>query len=180
MYDKAHIGKKIATGGVRKVYMYETDHVIKISSPFLGVKLRNKLGHDYLVCKKYFPAFVVETIDVTPTSERTHVEIQPFIPGERLRKHHLRNEKTRLQLLEIQNGIERMEADGYPPIDLIGNGGILSECLSNIIVDTEGNLNIVDAAILEAKTVRPIGIFLELLMPFAKARQKKLLNRFLK
>mgnify|MGYP001578593519 CR=1 FL=1 len=32
LYDKTKIGKKIADGGDRKVYMYDTDRVIKFSS----------------------------------------------------------------------------------------------------------------------------------------------------
>lgn len=178
VYDKSKIGKKIASGGDRKVFMYGPDHVIKISSVsfLIGRKLHNKLVHDYLICKKYLPDFLVDTVDVTPALKRAHVEIQPYIKGEMLQKKHLSSSKVRRQLERIVSGVQRMVADGYPPIDLVGNGGVLTRCLSNIMVDTEENLKVIDATLLEGKTIRPIGILLDILTPLVEIRQRYILN----
>jgi hypothetical protein len=180
VYDKNKIGKKIASGGDRKVFMYGPDHVIKISSVafLIGRKLHNKLVHDYSVCKRYLPDFLVETVDVTPAHERAHVEIQPYVKGEMLQKKHLGSSKVRRQLEQIISGVQKMVADGYPAIDLVGNGGVLTPCLSNIMVDSEGDLKVIDATLLEGKTIRPIGILLDILTPLVEIRQRYILKHF--
>ena len=61
--------------------MYGDDKVIKISllSFFGGKKLHDKLNHDYAVCKKYLPSFVVETMDISLLGGNKHIEMQDFM-----------------------------------------------------------------------------------------------------
>jgi hypothetical protein len=180
VYDETKVGKKIANGGDRRVYQYGPDNVIKISTwSFLtGHRLHKKLLHDYEVCKKYLPEFVVTTSDATKRG-KGHIEIQPYIRGEMLMKEHCRNEKVRLQLERIKNAVDQMIKDGYPTMDLIGNRGVLNPWLSNILIDSENKLHIVDTTLLEGKTVRPFGYILEAFIPMILRRQNHLLEQFL-
>lgn len=182
VYDETKKGRKIASGGDRKVYMYGPDHVVKISSlsHLMGPKLRQKLQRDYAICKTYFPDFIVETVDATPDGERSYVEIQPYIKGEMLSRRHAQNPRVRSQLGQIERSIERMVKDGHAPIDLIGHAGMLGSSLSNIIVDEHDNLKIIDATLLEAKSVGIMGILLEPLFAVVRTRQKYRLRRFLR
>lgn len=179
MYDKVLIGKKIGTGGDRKVYLYGDNEVIKFSSlSFLvGDKLHRKLCNDYATAQHYFFDYVVKTTDVS--TPKQHVEIQPRIVGELLRKHHADNPDVKRQLKEIATALERMVQDGLPPLDLVGNGGMFSDCLSNIMVDSSNALRIIDTTLLEGKSVFPLGALLELFIPIIIARQQKLLRNFL-
>lgn len=179
-YDKTKIGKKIATGGDRKVYLYDNDKVIKIStlSFFVGNKLHEKLHRDYLVSLNYFKDYVVKTTDVS--TSKKHIEIQPLIHGELLRKKHTENPYVKKQLKEIHDSLTQMVRDGYPALDLVGNMGMIKSCLSNIMVDSDNKLNLIDNTLLEGKTVMPFGIILEIIMPIIRARQNYLLRQFLK
>jgi len=181
-FDKTKIGKKIARGGDRHVYMYGPDHVVKISSlSFIGgKKMHDKLMRDYEICKKYFPEFVAETIDVTVENGGTHTEIQPYIKGESIQKKHVTNTKVRSQLELIKSAVEKMVQDGYAPLDLMGYGCIITPCLSSIMIDEENTLHITDTTLLEGKTVPPFGIVLDLIAPLVIRRQPRLLNEFLK
>jgi len=181
-YDRTKIGKKIAQGGDRKVYMYGDDKVIKFSrlSPFAGDKLHKKYLHDYLVCKKYFGKYIVETDNVSNLSEGDNIEIQPFIRGEMLEKKHSNNPYIKTQLIEITKILNTMKKDGSPIVDLLGNFGMFSPRLSNIVVDSSDNLKIIDAVLLEGRSVMPFGIILEIFIPFVRARQNYLLHKFLK
>ena len=180
-YDSALVGKRIASGGDRRVYRYGTNQVIKFSSLafLIGRKLHDKLVRDYEICHRHFPEFVLETIDATPPSARAHIEIQPYIAGVPLRKEHLVDTDTRKQFLQIHASLERMLAAGYPPIDLLGSGGVLAPCLSNIIVDENLRLRIIDATLFEGKSLGPIGTVFDALIPLALARQRSLVRRFL-
>ncbi len=162
--------------------MYGPDHVVKISSlsSFLGKKLHAKLVRDHAICKKYFTDFVVETVDVTPVSGVPHTEIQPYIQGEMLRREHLRNPTIRAQFDKVVGAMMQMKEDGCPQIDLIGNGGVFKQRLSNIIIDTNNALHIIDTTLYEAKSVGPFGRVLEILIPLATMRQKYLLWKFSK
>ncbi len=180
-YDITKIGKKIADGGDRKVYKYGNDQVIKFSSLSLlvGKKLHTKYAHDYLVCKKYFGKYIVETTTVSDPNTNTHIEIQPFIAGEVITEQHTRNIDIKSQLEELVQILDHMKQDGVPPIDLVGSIGMIRPCLSNIIVDPSGKLQIIDATLFEGKTVRPLGLILELCIPPILARQNHLLRRLL-
>ena len=180
VYDRLLIGKRIASGGDRRVYRYSDDRVIKISSlHFLtGDKLHKKLSRDYQTCKFYLPEFVVETHDVTPGGGR-HTEIQPLIQGEPLSRKHCENVVIREQLKKIRNVADRMEQDGHPLIDLIGHHGMITSVLSNILVDKNNRLRIVDTTLLEGKSLGPLGIILDIITPLIRLKQNYLLNKFL-
>jgi len=182
LYDKTKVGKKIADGGDRKVYMYDIDKVIKFSSLsfFSSKKLHIKYTHDYLVCKNYLGNYIVEKTDVSDRATGKSIEIQPFIQGEALQKKHTTNPRVISQLRDIVKALDKMKNDGISLIDLVGNIGMIKPCLSNIIVDPFGNLRIIDAVLLEGKTVRPLGIILEVLAPLILARQNYLLRQFSK
>ncbi len=181
-YYTTKVGKKIADGGDRKVYRYGDDKVIKFSSlAFLvGKKLRLKYTSDYLVCKKYLGDCVVETIDVSNGDSGRYVEIQDFIEGEMLSKKHTKNPYIKSQVNDIANILNKMKNDDSPIIDLVGNTGMIKPCLSNIIVDPHNKLKIIDAVLLEGKTVRPIGFILEIFTPLILARQNYLIRQFIK
>ena len=182
LYDVSKIGCKIADGGDRKVYRYDTDSVIKFSSLSLlvGKKLQEKYRYDFSICKKYFGDFIVDTIDVSTPTKKEYIEIQPFIPGEMLHKKHAQNEYVRSQLEEIVQITKQMEKDHHPLPDLVGNVGMISPCLSNLIIDPSGNVRIIDAILLEGKSVRPWGLIIEIFTPLILARQNYLLRTFLK
>src|SRR5262245_5205544 len=110
MYDKTKVGKLIASGGDRKVYHYGDGQVVKIShiSFVIGRKWQRKLTHDYEVCKKYFPQFVVETTDVTPPRSFTHIEIQNFITGELFSKKHLADARVREQFTTLLAQMQKL------------------------------------------------------------------------
>jgi hypothetical protein len=181
-YDKTKIGKKIADGGDRKVYMYDADRVIKFSSLsfFVGKKLHTKYSNDYVTCKNYFGKYIVETTNASNANTGQYIEIQPFIQGEMLMKKHTENPAIQSQLKEIHQILHRMKNDNIPPIDLVGNVGMIKSCLSNIIIDPDGNLKIIDAVLLEGKTVRPMGLILDLFAPIVILRQNYLMRLFLK
>ncbi len=181
VYDEIKIGRKIAKGGDRKVYMYGSDKVVKISTLtfFLGKKLRKKLVYDYAICKKYLPNFVVDTVDVTPSGTNGYIEIQDFIKGEMLTKRHLKDSRVREQFKGLLVGMRQMTKAGYPEMDLMGNRGIFVSRLSNILVDQQGSLRIIDTTLLESKSVGPWGYLFEVFLPLAKVRQKYLIYKFL-
>ena len=178
--NKRLIGKRIASGGDRRVYRYGEDCVVKISSlHFLtGDKLHKKLARDYQTCKFYLPEFVVETHDVTQGDGR-HIEIQPFIKGEPLSKKHCQSPVVREQLKRIVNVAERIEQDGHALIDLIGHHGMVGNTLCNILVDDQNRLHIIDTTLLEGKSLGPIGIILDVLTPLIRIKQNYLLRKFL-
>jgi len=182
LYEKSKIGKKVADGGDRKVYMYDDYKVIKISSLsfFAGRKLHTKLVHDYEVCKEYFKDFVVETENVGSSDGYKHIEIQPFIKGEMLAKKHMNYPTVKLQFIEISNSLKQMISDGNPPIDLVGNIGMIYPYLSNIMIDNSNKLRIIDTTLLEGKTIRPLGLILEFFAPLILARQNYLMRKFLR
>ncbi len=180
-YDRGLIGKRIASGGDRRVYRYGINNVIKISSlHFLtGDKLHQKLVRDYHVCKRYMPEFVVDTLDVTQDDGK-HTEIQPFIVGEPLRRVHCDRPFVREQLQHIVQIAQRMEDDGYPLIDLVGHHGMIGNQLSNILIDTDDRLHIVDTTPLEGRSLGPVGIVLDIIKPLIRYKQSYLVKKFLR
>lgn len=182
VYDRAKIGKKVGRGGDRNVFMYGSNEVIKISSVswLTGDKLHNKLIHDYLVCHRYFKEYMVKTRDVSLEDGKTHIEIQPFVSGEFIEKKHMNNPAVKSQLAEIACILNQMKSDKYAPLDLVGHMGMIRPCLSNVFLDDDNKLRIIDTTLLEAKTLMPIGLLIEILLPIVKVRQKYLPKKFLR
>jgi hypothetical protein len=180
LYDKTKIGKIIAKGGDRSVYKYGENEVIKFSSLVFFCKgVHKKMVHDYTVCRTYFNDYLVPVTDVSDPQKREYIEIQPYIKGEVLSFKHVKDSNILIQVKEIKDISEKMTRDGYPGVDLVGHGGMLKLCLSNILVDEQGKLRIIDIAIMETRSVGFMGYFLILLVPIIKARQRYVFNRFL-
>ena len=135
--------------------------------------------NDYTTCKKYLKDYLVITTDVSNPLRREHIEIQPFIQGEIFSLKHTKDPKLRIQLKEIVDISEKIINDGYKEVDLVGHGGMFTLCLSNILVDKQGKLNIVDITFLETRSLGFVGYFIAPFIPIIKARQKYIINRFL-
>ncbi|OGI64431.1 hypothetical protein A2733_01330 [Candidatus Nomurabacteria bacterium RIFCSPHIGHO2_01_FULL_40_20] len=179
-YDKTKVGKRIARSTDRSVYKYGENEVIKFSFlVFFVKKIRNKMLNDYTTCKKYLKDYLVITTDVSNPLRREHIEIQPFIQGEIFSLKHTKDPKLRIQLKEIVDISEKIINDGYKEVDLVGHGGMFTLCLSNILVDKQGKLNIVDITFLETRSLGFVGYFIAPFIPIIKARQKYIINRFL-
>lgn len=180
-FNEALIGKRIASGGDRRVYRYGSDHVVKISSLYFltGDKLSKKLTRDYETCRFYMPEYVVETFDVT-RGDGKHTEIQRFIKGEPLAKKHCEVPAVKQQLQRIADIAARMETDGHPLIDLIGHHGMIGNTLANILVDDQYRLHIIDTTLLEGRSLGPIGIILDMIAPLIRYKQRYLIRKFLR
>lgn len=180
--NKKDIGSKIARGGDSIVYHYGKDNVIKFSKLFtrlIGKRVDEKLKEDYATCRKYLPDYVLEETFVESEKETDHIVIQLFIDGDMFGEKHAKNPELRAQLEEIVVGMKKLEADGFPHIDLVGNRGILSPLLSNIIVSKEGKLYIVDAVLMESLSMGFWGYVFFPFLEIVKARQRYLLKKFL-
>ena len=179
-YNKTKIGKIIAKGGDRSVYKYGENEVIKFSSlVFFCKEVHNKMLRDYAVCKSYFSDYLVHVTDVSDPLKREHIEIQPYIRGEILSLKHTKDSGILIQIKEIKSILGQMNEDGYPGVDLVGHGGMFSLCLSNILVDENNKLRIIDIAIMETRSVGFMSYFLSWLVPIIKARQNYIFKRFL-
>jgi hypothetical protein len=179
-YDKTKIGKIVAKGGDRSVYRYGENEVIKFSSLVLLCKgVHHKMVYDYDICKRYFNEYVVPVLDVSDSLKREHIEIQPYIQGEILSYKHTKDPDILIQIKEIKDISEKMIKDGYPGIDLVGYTGMCTLRLSNILVDENKKLRIIDISLLETRSVGLIGYFLTWIMPIIHARQKYIFKRFL-
>ena len=155
MYDNSKIGKKVGSGHDQVVYMYGDDHVIKFSRTALlvGNRVKKKLQHDYQICKQYFGEFIVEVEDVSQPNSRRYIEVQEYVRGTPMCPHHAFNPNLVSQLKEILKCQKQLLSAGHAPLDLVGNGGLFRSCLSNVLVDSNDRLRIIDALLAEAKTV---------------------------
>jgi hypothetical protein len=179
-YDKTKIGKIVAKGGDRSVYRYGENEVIKFSSLVFFCKgVHDKMVHDYAICKSYFNDYLVPVTDASDSLKREHIEIQPYIKGAMLSFKHTRDPGIMIQIKEIKDISEKMTKDGYPGVDLVGHDGMLKLRLSNVLVDENKKLRIIDIAIMETRSVGFMGYFLAWLVPIVKARQRYVLMRFL-
>ena len=92
-FNPKQVGKHIAFGGSSRVYLYGKTQVLKKSflSPVLGKLYQQKIKSNYILCKKYFSDFVVDTQFVTHKNHQ--LEIQSLIAGNPLSKKHLTEPK---------------------------------------------------------------------------------------
>lgn len=158
-YDEKKIGKKIARGFDRIVYMYGDNEVIKFSTltSVLGEKMHRKMVRDYEICKKIFGNYILETIDVTD-KEGSHVEIQKYVLGVPFSSTHLKNPELYTQLKEIYHFNNTLIEKGYPQVDLIGHGSLRHFCLSNVLVSEDAKLVIIDATLIESRSLGIVGV----------------------
>jgi hypothetical protein len=183
-YDKTKIHRLVAWKGDHFVYEYDKDQEIKFSKfDFLmGYKnAKEKSFYDYQTCKKFFGQYLLETKIVTSPNHRHIALIQPRISGRFLKIKDLKNEIIRRQFKEILDGYLAMLKAGNDEVDLIGQDGVFSRCLSNIFITKENKLIIFDATIMDIRRFnffeKP---FLFLLAKFAKWRQDSNLKAFQK
>jgi hypothetical protein len=157
-YDKSKIGSLIAWGGDHFVYKYGLDKVIKFSiiEFLMGKDGRVKLEKDYLASKKYFGKYILETEFKISSNNKFIGAIQPKVTGKYLYKEDLSDPVILGQFKEIMAAYYGLIAAGNEQIDLVGNGGIFKDCLSNIFVTPNKELVIIDTTLLEFKG---IGIF---------------------
>ncbi len=176
--DKNKIWITIWYGGDFIVKMYWKSEVIKYStlSCILWENHRKKMISDYQVCKKYFKDFVVET-DVIEGLKK-YIEIQKYIKWEKLQKHHFKDKFIQEQFLEIIKIVETMRKKGIESIDLVGIDGILRNYFGNIIVDEKWKLNIIDASLLESKSIWVLHYIFDPLMHIAKILQKRMIKKY--
>ncbi len=153
-----HINQKnrwtlIARGWDFTVYHYKNDQVIKYSrlSLLLWTVHRNKMLYDYAICKKYLQNYIVESTVLSWSSQ--YIELQPYIVWSIFHIKHLRHKKIITQLKDIIKRVHQMQKDWYPPIDLIWVPWLFGKCLANILIDEHHNLKIIDATLLESKSV---------------------------
>ncbi|MEX2369315.1 MAG: hypothetical protein WD552_02920 [Candidatus Paceibacterota bacterium] len=74
-YNKEKIGKLIGRGANSSAYKYGDDQVIKFSrlSSLFGLRLYDKLKHDYELCVQYLGDYVVETTIISqPCDSQYH------------------------------------------------------------------------------------------------------------
>lgn len=180
-YDKNKVGKMIGRGIDRKVYLYGDKQVIKMSTlgRIFGRKLSYKLATDYSVCKTYLKEYVVDTFRISSNTSYQIVELQQRIIGRTLIKDDLKDPFIKGQLSSILEIIVKMNLDGYSTLDLIGHKGMLGGYLSNIILDEDKNLKIIDISLVEGKSLMPIGVIIELLKPIIILRQKLIIKKLL-
>ena len=109
-----------------------------------------------------------------------HVEIQKRIHGQALSKKHLKNKKVKEQLSVMLEQNKIIEIEHAYPVDFIGGGGVFNLEFSNILVDKNHKLNLVDATLLEFKSLGWIGHLFSPLMWLARKIQKRKINAFIK
>ena len=178
LYEPHKIGMKIARGGDRTVYMYGNNEVIKFSllAKVLGKKVHIKMSRDYAISKKYFGDYILKTIDVSQPNTNEHIEIQEYIEGKPFCMEHASNKDLLDQLGDIRLGLNKMSEDGYAPLDLVGNKGMLKPCLSNVFVDSKNKLRIIDTTLLETSNFKILGKLATPLLAIIKLRQNYLLK----
>lgn len=180
IYDRKLIGKCISWGSDHTVYEYGPDKVIKFSvSDFLLGK--SKTISDYTTCREFFGEYILGTEHVQSVHGEHKAGIQPKITGEYLLASHFSDQSIRNQFKEIMDAYDCMKAAQKGEIDLVGSGGILVRCLSNIFVSPEKKLIIIDSSILDLQGhyFNPLRyIFLFIICPIAIARQRSTIKKF--
>ncbi len=151
--NEKDIGALIARGWDFTVYHYRDGQVIKYSrlSLLLWIAHRTKMLYDYAICRKYLQDYIVESTVLSWSSQ--YIELQPYIIWSTFETKHLHHHKIVKQLKDIIKCVHQMQQDWYPPIDLIGVPWLFGKCLANILVDQDHNLRIIDATLLESKSV---------------------------
>ena len=163
-YDETKIGKPISRAADHTVYHYASDRVIKFSrlEYILGRRAKGRVEQDLEICRKFFGHYLLETTILrSPDGKRTAL-VQPFIAGEYLEKKHLSDSELARQFYDIIERLNKLTTVGYGPLDLIGQGGAIFPCLSNIFVVNDNRLRIIDTTILDP---RDLGFWTVILKP---------------
>ena len=180
VYEKNKIGKLISWGGDHTVFEYGENQVIKFSliDWMMGKHGRARLERDYQICKSFLGDYVLNTEFAFSPKGKSTVAIQPKVTGKYLFKEALNDSDIRRQFKEILTARERLVAAGNDPVDLVGRGGVLQSCFSNIFVTPEKRLVIIDATLIE---FRGTGVFYPILILVRQGalwRNNLLIKRF--
>ena len=176
--EKDKIWETIWYGGDFMVKMYGTEEVIKFStlSFILWKKHKEKMINDYNICKKYFEDFVVNTEAIT--KKRKYIEVQKYIKWEKLQEQHFKDKKVKIQFRQIIKIMGQMEKQWIENIDLVWIDGILKNYFWNIIVDENKKLHIIDASLLECKSIWMLYYTFGPFMYIAKILQKRMIQNY--
>ena len=181
VYDKNKIGKLVSWGSDHFVYNYGSDQVIKFSiiDFLLGKEGEKKVLHDYAVCEYFFGMYLLPTTIMRSPSGKRIAKVQQKIVGRPLTKADLARPKVRQQFLEIIDRYYAMITAGYAELDLTGQGGFFSRCLSNVFISPEDKLIILDAMLLEIKASTFLTPLVPTIRKIALHRQHFLIKNFL-
>jgi hypothetical protein len=105
----------------------------------------SRFEHDIAACKKYLGEYVLDTRVVQDPASGNVATIQPCITGHYLSKADLADPYIKKQFDDFLERHEAMTRDGYGPVDLIGQGGVLRRRLSNIMVLPDKRIRLFDA-----------------------------------
>ncbi|HAE36239.1 TPA: hypothetical protein DCX66_04075 [Candidatus Nomurabacteria bacterium] len=181
-YDKGKIGELISWGGEHFVYNYGEDKVIKFSSLFYIIgkdKALLKLEKDYKICQEFFGGYILQTEAMVSPNKKYFVQVQPKINGRFLYSKDLENEEIRKQFIEIIDSYNKMIKSGDPEVDLIGRGGVLNPCLSNIFVTDNNKLKIIDATLLSVEGFTFLRLYIFLLRKIVIYIQNRTIKLFI-
>ena len=133
------------------MYEYGDDEVIKFDrADFLvGRNAEHREFHDHAICKEFFGEYILDTKLVHSPNGKRLVEIQPRVTGHYLGVVDMKEPQIAAQFKNIVEAYRKLKEAGYPEIDLMGQGGAFSRCLSNIFVLPDGSLRIIDASLLD-------------------------------
>ena len=182
-YDPTKVGARIARGRSHSVYHYGDAEVIRFPNAerwfsFMfhdGLDIHDRLKRDISLCEKYLGDYFLAT-RLVESPHREIATIQPYITGHYLSKKDLQAETTRRHFQEMVRRYETMSTTGYE-VDLIGQGGILRRCLSNVFVLPGGTLKLFDATAVDMKNISNTHVTL-LIAKLVLARQRSTI-RFL-
>lgn len=150
-YSKNLIGSLLSFGGDHTVFNYGFNKVIKFSLIELlgGKKGLKKIEVDYCISKKYFGNFILDVEFVQSVDKKYYAVLQTKIIGHFLTKKDLIIPKVAEQYIDIYKSYKNLINSKYPQIDLIGRGGVFKDCLTNIMVDSNNTLYIIDTTLFD-------------------------------
>lgn len=174
-YDPHKIGPRVAWGRSHSVYRYGENEVIKFPrwQSIFGTRLFDRVLQDESICRHYFGDYCLNTRLVQAPDRTHHAEIQPFVPGGHyLSKDDLADPIIKRQFDELMDRYDAFINTGHSPVDLIGQGGVLRRCLSNVFVLENKNLRIFDVTIMDTRGLGEWAMFLGPVFLFGRVLQR--------
>ncbi|MBI5456917.1 hypothetical protein HY969_04230 [Candidatus Kaiserbacteria bacterium] len=178
-YDPNKIGSRIAWGRSHSVYRYGENEVIKFPrwQSVFGTLLFDRVVHDELICRNYFGDYCLDTRVVQAPDGTHRAEIQPFVAGGHyLSKSDLADPVIKQHFDAFTDRYKEFIDTGHSPLDLIGQGGVLWRCLSNVFVLENKDLKIFDITIMDTKGLGGWGILFGPVFLYARIRQRNTLR----
>lgn len=151
-YDPSIIGERIAWGRTHSVYRYGDGEVIRfprLERWLWGANLQRRYERDIAICRRYFGDYFLDTRIVYDPESGALATIQPYISGRYLSKTDLHDARIRTAFEDFLSRHEALIRDGYAPLDLAGQGGIVRRRLSNVMVLRDRSIRLFDAVILD-------------------------------